>query len=63
MIRGHKPFYGKRFIGDTSGMIIHDCLFERRISTIGEVCDIDGIKTKHIRTFSPDKQEQAEKEG
>ena len=62
MIRGHAPFYGKRFIGDTSDTIVHDLLFEKKyIARNG--CKIDKIKTKHIRTFNPDSLEQATKEG
>jgi len=61
MIRIHEPFYGKRFIGDSSKKIVHDTLYEKKY-LIGE-CKIDEIKTKNIKTFSPDTLEQAKKEG
>jgi len=60
MIRTHKPFYGKRFIGDTSKNIVHDTLFEKE-HIIGK-CKIDEIKEECIRTFSPDTLEQAKKD-
>ena len=60
MLRVHSPFYGKRFIGDTSKNIVHDLLFEKKHT--GD-CLIDEIKTIHIKTFSPDKLEQAQEEG
>ena len=62
MIRYHKPFYGNRFIGDTSKMVFHDTLYEKKFST-DQTCNIDKIKTNKIKTFSPDKKSQAIKEG
>ena len=61
MIRAHKPFDGKRFIGDTSKNIVHDTLLEKE-HIIGQ-CKIDEIKEECIRTFSLDTLEQAKKEG
>ncbi len=61
MIRTHKPFYGKQFIGDTSKNIVHDTLFEKE-HIIGQ-CKIDEIKEECVRTFSPDTLDQAKKEG
>ena len=51
MLRMHAPFYGARFIGDTSKNIVHDLLFERECK--GN-CLIDEIKAEHLRVFSPD---------
>ena len=61
MIRTHKPFYGKRFIGDTSKNIVHDQVHEKK-NIIGD-CKIDEIKEECIRTFSLDTLDQAKKEG
>lgn len=61
MIRSHPPFDGKRFIGDTRKNIVHDQVYEKN-HLLGE-CQIDKIKIECIRTFSPDKLEQAKKEG
>lgn len=61
MIRTHKPFYGKNFIGDTSKNIVHDQVYEKKY-IIGQ-CKIDEIKEECIRTFSPDTLDQAKKEG
>lgn len=61
MIRTHKPFYGKTFIGDTSKNIVHNQVYEKEY-IIGQ-CKIDEIKEECIRTFSPDTLEQAKEEG
>lgn len=59
MIRTHKPFYGKRFVGDKGKKIVHDQVYEKK-HLIGE-CKIDEIKTKNIKMFT--ELDQAKKEG
>jgi hypothetical protein len=56
MIRSKAPFYGKRFVGDSSKNIVHDQLFEQTD------CRIDEIKDECVRTFSPDTLEKAKAE-
>ena len=62
MIRYYTPFNGKRFIGDTGQTIVHDLLFEKKYLDKNG-CKIDDIETNQIRTFDPDRLEQATKEG
>ena len=50
MIRIHAPFYGKRYIGDTSKNIVHDLLSEK------DNCSIDTIEYNCVRTFDSIKQ-------
>lgn len=60
-MRRLKPsFNGKRFIGNTDKNIVYDLATE---DTAENGCQIDEIKVDHIKTFTPDSWEQANKEG
>lgn len=58
--RPYYPFNGKRFIGNTDEYKVHDLDNE---DTAENGCQIDEINDEHIKTFIPDKLEQAHKEG
>lgn len=51
------PFNGNRFIGNVNTMEVHDSDNEQYD------CEIDKIKTEHVRTFSPDTLYQAHSQG
>ncbi len=59
MRRQRYPFNGKRFIGNKNTNQVHDLDKE---DTAENGCQIDEIKTEHIKTFVPDTLEQAHKE-
>jgi len=55
------PTYGKRYVGNTVKKEVHDLDNEQ---TGANECQIDEIiAAGHARTFTPDKLEQAHKEG
>lgn len=57
MSRRHgRPFNGKRFIGNSNTMEVHDLDNEKTS------CKIDLIKHEHIVTFSPDSLSEAKKQ-
>lgn len=55
--RQRSPFNGKRFIGNKNNNEVHDLDKEKA------ACQIDEIKTDHIKTFIPDTHSQAKNEG
>ncbi len=57
MRRYYPPFNGKRYIGNANTMEVHDLDNEKT------ECQIDEIKTEHIRTFSPDTLYEAHSHG
>lgn len=58
MARRHRsPFNGNRYIGNTNTNEVHDSDSEKNS------CQIDEIKTGHVKTFSPDTHSQAKREG
>lgn len=54
--RYYPPFNGKRYIGNSNSMEVHDLDNEQSNCQIGE------IKTEHVVTFNPDTLAQAHKE-
>ncbi len=58
--QGH-PTYGKRFIGNTANMEVHDLDNEK---TGQNQCQIDEIiQADHAVTFNPDALKEAERQG
>lgn len=57
MRRYHWPFNGKRYIGNTNTMEVHDLDNETRN------CQIDEIKHEHVKTFTPDSLDEAHRQG
>ncbi|MFC7064000.1 hypothetical protein [Halobacillus seohaensis] len=55
--RYQSPFKGNRYIGNTNSNEVHD-LDDEKVS-----CQIDKIKTDHVKTFIPDSHSQAKREG
>jgi hypothetical protein len=57
MRRWQWPFNGNRYIGNKNTTEVHDLDNEKT------GCQIDEIKTDHVKTFIPDTKEQAKSEG
>ena len=57
MRRWQWPFNGKRYIGNTNTTEVHD-LDNEQVN-----CQINEIKTDHVRTFSPDTHSEAKRQG
>lgn len=51
------PFNGKRYIGNTNTDEVHDVDNEQ------VNCQINEIKTDHVKTFSPDTHSEAKRQG
>lgn len=61
MRRQGSPTWGKRFLGNTNNMEVHDLDNEH---TAPSECQIDEIiRAGHARTFNPDTLEQAHRDG
>lgn len=57
MHRYYYPFNGNRYIGNANTMEVHDSDNEQ------DNCQINEIKTEHVRTFYPDTLYQAHSQG